>query len=142
MEPSTIAGRPWTNRTRFTFRLNDPTNWASAVSFPNPFRRVCLTLSSQNAPAVQTQRCWTIVYRMPPALASCEYDRKRPRKPCRYDIFPTDANPEVKVAVGQTLVTNVYFDLLSPGYVSLSSVSIQHNARCLELHPLFACLVL
>jgi hypothetical protein len=111
-------GRPWTNRTIFSLRLNDPTDWSSSVTFSNPFRRVCLTLQSANNAQAKTTRCWNIMYRIAPVLASCIYDRTQPRKPCKRDIFPKDPaqNPEVKVAVGQTLVTNVYFELLSPGY--------------------------
>jgi len=34
--------------------------------------------------------------------------------PCEYDLFPSLANPVVKVAVGSPMVARVYFDRVSP----------------------------
>ena len=96
--------------------MKDPAEWS--VGFESPFRRVCLTPRNDGASVTGIQRCWNILYRLGPVLATCEYDRiNMPRKPCIRDIFPVDPDksPEVKVAVGQTLVTNVYFDLLTKG---------------------------
>jgi len=49
-------------------------------------------------------------------VASCQYDLSLPRRACLRDVFPDALNPIVKVGVGQTLVTNVYFDLLSTAH--------------------------
>jgi hypothetical protein len=121
------SGRILTNRTRLSVTFREEA-WLLDSDIPNPQRIICLTSRGMVGTAdfvfanLETERCWSIVFRVKPKLSVCsQTDGNGPvLNTCgKFSLFRTHfatvttGNGDggvIPVAVGQKFKAHVYFD--------------------------------
>ena len=117
----------WTNRTRLTVQFKEDASLLY-TNISNPQRIVCLTWkgmlgSTKHAEGeVESTRCWSIIFNVKPTLSVCrdQVDLPPVKSMCgKWSLFKTDGfsddqkngdKSEISIAVGQDLMSYIYFE--------------------------------
>ena len=119
-----LLGNRLTNRTSFQYTFSLDASLVDDLDVPNPHRTICIQARGWSQPFDQDYiRCWSIIIDLRPRAATCT-DMEIDESTCgklglplfqRVEGSPLSLLPKdiVRVAVGQTMKTHIYFEDLN-----------------------------